>query len=151
MDGQAGRRPEAIHVDVFCDGEKVETLLLNRENNWSAVCRPERIGSYTIRETDVPEGYRASVEQNAAGFVLTNTWEPTPTVTPSATPSATPAVTPCATPGGGSEGGRVSASTPGAVKTGDDTNVSVWIVLLTVSAVGMIILGVIKRIRGENK
>lgn len=151
-DGDAGKRPEEIRVEVLCDGTVETVLTLGEENNWSAVYTPEGNGTYTVREQNVPEGYRVSVAQDEEGFVLTNTWEPEPSVTPTVTPAPeeTPTEVPTLTPTVEVTKPGTSVTTSEVVKTGDETKLSLWIVLLMLSSTGMIILGAIKRIRGER-
>ena len=100
----------------------------------------------------MPEGYRVSVAQDEEGFVLTNTWEPEPSVTPTVTPAPeeTPTEVPTLTPTVEVTKPGTSVTTSEVVKTGDETKLSLWIVLLMLSSTGMIILGAIKRIRGER-
>nr|WP_027870354.1 Cna B-type domain-containing protein [[Eubacterium] cellulosolvens] len=154
MDGESGQRPEEIFVEVLRDGAVVDTLKLSKENNWSAGYVPEEAGNYTVREKDVPAGYRVSVDQNEDGFILTNTWEEQPSVTPSATPTVSPTVTPVPEESPTTAPTlkpTTSTTTSEAVKTGDETKLSLWVALMMVSSAGMIILGMIMRIRGEKE
>ena len=80
-DNQDGIRPESIKVQLYAgDAAQGKEVTLNAENKWTYTWNDldEKKGGkdivYTVRETEVPVGYEATVTGNAAeGFILTNT------------------------------------------------------------------------------
>lgn len=71
--------PASVTVELLKGGEVVETAVLNRQNNWQItyLYMPES-DDYSIRETDVPQGFTAAYSQDGYVFTVTNT----PTTTP---------------------------------------------------------------------
>ena len=77
-------RPASIGVQLYADGIALgEAVLLNADNSWKHtwdelavnVCEngAKRAISYTVAETEIPEGYVCKVTGNAeTGFVITN-------------------------------------------------------------------------------
>ncbi len=76
-DNQDGIRPASVTVNLLADGEVVGTAELNEANGWSYtfsgfdVYKAGTEIVYTVEETNVPEGYTASVD----GFTVTNSHE----------------------------------------------------------------------------
>jgi len=74
---KAGVRPESIEVVLYANGEKVDTLTLNAENNWT--CTVENLPKladgkeieYTVEETTKLADYTVSYDQ--ATLTVTNT------------------------------------------------------------------------------
>jgi pilin isopeptide linkage protein len=77
-------------------------------------------------------------EDEKTGIILfSNSYiEPTPTPTPTVTPVATPTTKPSATTTPGTSGSSGTSGTT-SPKTGDNSNVSLWALLLFAAAVGM--------------
>ena len=82
-DNQDGIRPESVKVQLYA-GETAqgEEVTLSADNNWTytwSELDAKKDGQdivYTVRETEVPAGYEATVTGTAAeGFILTNTHE----------------------------------------------------------------------------
>ena len=82
-DNQDGIRPESVKVQLYA-GETAqgEEVTLSVDNNWTytwSELDAKKDGQdivYTVRETEVPAGYEATVTGTAAeGFILTNTHE----------------------------------------------------------------------------
>lgn len=87
-----GKRPEAIKVQLYRDGETVGSPVeLNDNNDWRYTFEDLPVNSramvpagtsddlfvYTVEEVGVPAGYTSVVTGDAAeGFVITNTHEP---------------------------------------------------------------------------
>ena len=78
-DDQDGIRPESVKVELLADGKPVDEIELNKDNNWKHTF--EKLPKYnqgveieyTVREIDVPAGYDAIVDGDAAdGFTITN-------------------------------------------------------------------------------
>lgn len=115
--GDEGRndRPKTIEVEIFCDGNSRETVVLSEENNWSYTWTAVDDGStWTVVERNVPQGYTMTLEERQSTFVLTNTWTPTNPDDPEKPP-----------------------------KTGDTSNIMLHALLMTGSGSMLIILGVI--------
>lgn len=70
-------RPQSITVEIYCDGELFETVILSEENDWSYSWSAKNDGTYwMVAEQDVPLGYTGAVEERNNTFILTNTWTP---------------------------------------------------------------------------
>jgi pilin isopeptide linkage protein/LPXTG-motif cell wall-anchored protein len=76
-------------------------------------------------------------EDEKAGIILfSNSYaEPTPTPTPTLTPTVTPVAT--STPSAGTTPGTSGTSGTSSPKTGDNTDVTLWMMLLCAAAAGM--------------
>ncbi|MBO7675758.1 MAG: Cna B-type domain-containing protein, partial [Atopobiaceae bacterium] len=83
-DDADGVRPKSVTVRLLADGEQVgEPVALDEAGGWShtfgdlAKQKDGKDVAYTVEETDVPEGYEASVGGDAAaGFTVTNAHKP---------------------------------------------------------------------------
>lgn len=124
--GDKGRndRPKSIEVDIFCDQDKFDTVVLSEENNWSYSWIAKDDGSnWMVAERNVPQGYTVTVEKKGASFVLTNTRIPTTPDTPQNPP-----------------------------ETGDTANVLPYILIMTISGLTLMVMGIIgKRKVNEDK
>jgi len=70
------KRPDKVAVDIFKNGEKVETVYLTSENNWSYTWKAKDDGSkWNTIENLVPEGYYVTFETNGNTFIITNVFE----------------------------------------------------------------------------
>jgi hypothetical protein len=115
--GDEGRddRPKSVEVEIFCNGTSYKKVVLSEENHWGYSWTAKDDGSnWTVAERNIPKGYTATVEERGASFVLTNTRIPT---------DPNPPVDP--------------------PKTGDTSNVLLYILVMTASGVTLILLGVI--------
>lgn len=72
-------RPDSVKVALKANGEATgSTITLEEANNWAGTFEnvPKynagEIISYTLEETDLPNGYHASVESTSDGFKITN-------------------------------------------------------------------------------
>lgn len=92
-----GSASDSITVNLYADGEKIDTRKLSKDNHWQytfkdlAQYKDGKEIAYTIQEEKVP-GYTAAIKGDAEkGFVITNTKNTTDTPdTPKNTPT-TPA------------------------------------------------------------
>jgi hypothetical protein len=118
----ADSRPESIAVEIYKDEVLQETVELSSDNDWYYEWNTTDDGAnWTVVEKDVPSGYTVSVSQNDTGFVVLNTADtPGSPSTPSKTPSS-------------------SGSHP---KTGDTSNIYLWIALSALSGAVLLYLGV---------
>ena len=104
-----GTHPQSVTVQLLCDGEVYDEVTLDAENGWRHTWEGiPTLHEWEIVEKDVPDGYTASVSRDGATFTVTNTKDTTTT------------------------------TSSGSPKTGDDTYIVLWILLLTVSCIGII-------------
>lgn len=151
-DDQDGIRPDAVTVYLYADDVKVQDITLREDGDWTSdITGLPRYSDtngeteivYTVEEEDV-EGYTASVTGNAAdGFVITNTHTPKPAEPEKPdvpkdpdipqnpdTPKETNVPTDPGTPAKPSVPQKKTTVTPKAVKTGDDTASTAWLLLI---------------------
>lgn len=114
-DEDQNRRPKYVEVEIFRDGTSYEKVVLSQENNWSYSWVAKDDGAnWTVIERNTPSGYTMTVERRDTTFVLTNTF--------------------------------VSPNTDGNFddpKTGDTSNIMLYVLLMIVSGSILIILGMI--------
>ena len=145
-------RPESVKVNLLANGDKTGySINLDERGQWTDTFTGldkydagEPI-NYTVEEEEV-SGYESSIEGDQGnGYVITNTVKevpPTPTPTPDPTPEPTPTVTPTTTP----TVAPTATPTPQptavkAEKTGDNSNMLLWVGLLLIG--GTAIAGII--------
>ena len=89
-------RPATVTVEIYCDGEVVETVELSEENDWSYSWTDTVGCEWNVKEIDVPEYYKVVYRSDSSDYVIVNTFdsdlydgssssgqeEPTPTPTP---------------------------------------------------------------------
>jgi len=69
-------RPASVTVCLLKNGKAYDTVELNADNDWRYSWTGLESGaSWTLTETDVPEGYTVLMEQSGRTFVVTNTRE----------------------------------------------------------------------------
>lgn len=74
-DGNEKKRPQSISVQLLENGKVVDTVVLNRDNNWEYTWKNLDGGSvWQVVEAETPEGYTVSVVREGAVFVMTNTF-----------------------------------------------------------------------------
>lgn len=74
-DGNEAKRPEEITVQLLENGTVVDTVALNRENNWEYTWNDlDGSSKWQIAEANVPNGYTVAATQEGSVFVLTNTY-----------------------------------------------------------------------------
>lgn len=72
-EGHEHLRPRSVSVDLYRDGDKVETVTLSAENNWTYSWTAVDDGAvWQAVESDVPEGYKVTLEQKGNFFFVTN-------------------------------------------------------------------------------
>lgn len=167
-DGQQATVDDTFYAtvnEIQEDGSevKVETLELKQNDKVSLVFQStdiadkDKVFKYRVFESDkdgkavdkATFGYKVSGEGNLTfdgekelTVTITNTvttTTPTPTPTPTQTPEITPGTTPGTTPG--VTPGITPTTSRHSVKTGDNTNIIIWFVVLFVAAaaVGFVI------------
>lgn len=71
--GDSSGRPDSVCALILKDGVEQERVILNRENNWSYSWDvPGGKGIWSVMEADVPDGYRVSITDTEATFIITN-------------------------------------------------------------------------------
>lgn len=77
------KRPMNIKVDLFCNSDFVETVILNEENNWSYSWKATDNGDlWQVIEKHVPDGYVMTVEHHTTTFTIVNTIPDVPDIPP---------------------------------------------------------------------
>ncbi len=75
--GREEFRPKGISIELYKDGEKIDTVTLNKDNNWRYSWDGlDAAYSYRVTEESVPEGYTVRIEREEKSFVVTNTIVP---------------------------------------------------------------------------
>lgn len=74
-DGNEKKRPQSISVQLLENGKVVDTVVLNRDNNWEYTWKNLDGGSvWQVVEAETPAGYTVSVVREGTVFVMTNTF-----------------------------------------------------------------------------
>lgn len=74
-EGHQHLRPQSVSIDLYRDGEFVETVVLSAENNWTYSWTTRDDGAiWQAVETDVPDGYKVTLEQKGNYFYVTNSY-----------------------------------------------------------------------------
>lgn len=73
------KRPEKIEVTLYANGKELDTFELNEKNGWKMLVGDLMYSDenfkeikYTVKENNVPEGYKATVKQDGYKFIVTN-------------------------------------------------------------------------------
>ena len=73
-DGNESVRPEEVGVQLLRDGVVIDTVKLNKENNWQYTWTDlDDQGRWQITEYRIPERYTVSVVREGTCFIMTNT------------------------------------------------------------------------------
>jgi hypothetical protein len=150
-DTEKDDRPDRIEVELFCDGELCETVVLSEENQWSFIWKAKEGSSWTAAERNIPEGYTVTVGKRENTIILTNTLIPEdPIEDPSGeNPENPDDITDV--PSGDTPGDSIDSTdeeTPGGnkeifdPKTGDTSNILLYAILMYVSGSILILLGI---------
>lgn len=66
--------PSSVTVDLYRDEEVIETVKLNKDNNWQVTFEDmPQSDTYKIEETDIPKGFTATYAEKDFVFTVTNT------------------------------------------------------------------------------
>lgn len=122
-EGQEKSRPTSIEVSIFKDKVPQETVVLNAENNWFYSWEAEDDGSeWTVSEKIDSDMYVPLVEKKDATFVLINTHKDVPI----------------------DDTGESGSERPSDdAETGDDTDITTYIVIMSLSGMALVILSLI--------
>lgn len=127
------KRPSEITVQLLKDGEVVEEVVLNEENNWEYEWTELDANSeWKVVEKEVPDSYVMSSTQDGKTFVIINTYkEKTPDTPSSGKPSS---------------GSPSSSSSSGGSKTLPKTGQLWWPVpVLVILGIGCLVIGCVRR------
>ena len=126
-----GKATDSVTVVLLRDGKEYEKVELSDRNNWTLTWTglSDRY-TWTVDEVNVPDGFTAKVDQNGMIFTITNDDKPTDPGDPTDPDKPTDDVS----------------------KTGDETNLTLWLVLLGISGMGTIItlLGSKRKYKGKH-
>lgn len=126
-----GKATDSVTVVLLRDGKEYEKVELSDRNNWTFTWTGLSDGyTWTVDEVNVPDGFTAKVDQNGMIFTITNDDKPTDPGDPTDPDKPTDDVS----------------------KTGDETNLTLWLVLLGISGMGTIItlLGSKRKYKGKH-
>lgn len=113
-DSTNANRPENIEVEIFRNGTSYKKVTLSEDNHWTYTWSSKADGAdWKVVERNVPTGYTMTVEERETSFVLTNTLT------------------------------QNNPNTHTPPKTGDTSNVMLWVILMIVSGSMLIILGIV--------
>lgn len=66
--------PKEIEIELSKNGEVIDTVKLNRANNWEYTWKDlEKSDMYNVREVNVPKGYTVTYQKEGNLFIVTNT------------------------------------------------------------------------------
>ena len=159
--------PDSILVDLYNGSTLEKTITLSKSNNYSYSWTTDTTKNYSIKEREVT-GYSASVTSTESDgtmyFVLTNTKTPTGNTTNYNTPKNNTSTTTTTTTGSDSNksdtpsynndtskpttttkttesgGGSTNTYANRRVKTGDETRISIYVILLAAAGVVLILV-----------
>ena len=70
-------RPVDVTVDLYRDGEFVETVTLNEENDWEyRWVSNDPLASWNVVERKIPRKYVVSIESNSKQYLIKNSYNP---------------------------------------------------------------------------
>lgn len=142
-----GTAADSVTVTLLRDGEEYATATLHAQNGWQHTWNNlNEDGSWTVEETEVPEGFTMTVNQQGYTFTIVNDDIPSEPEDPDEPDEPT-------TPTDPDEPDKPNPPKDDTPQTGDTTNLALWIGLLAISATGFtatLVLGKKKRYRGKH-
>lgn len=70
----SNKLPEKVEIELLLDGEVIDTVILNSTNKWTHTFKNlEKSDKYSVREINIPKGYKVSYTNNEYIFTVTNT------------------------------------------------------------------------------
>ncbi len=107
--GNENKRSDSVTIELYKDGEFIEEVVLSSKNDWSYSWTAPLDGAvWQAVESNVPNGYTVTIEQEGNYFTVINTYDD-PEIPP---------------------------------KTGDTSQMPIYIILLTVSGIGLVIVSI---------
>ena len=119
-----GKAADAVTAVLLRDGKEYQRVELNEQNGWTYTWTglSDRY-TWTAAEADVPDGFTSTVDKNGLTFTITNDDKPTDPGDPT-------------DPDEPADPDKPTNDIP---KTGDETNLTLWLVLLGISGMGAMI------------
>ncbi len=68
-------RPPSITVQIHCDGELYETVVLNEANNWTYQWQTTEIHKWNVIEVDVPRFYAVTYTSSGVQYAIVNSYD----------------------------------------------------------------------------
>lgn len=66
--------PKEVTIELLKDDETIDVVKLNEENNWTYTWKNiEKSDKYSIKEINIPKGYKASYKVDGFVYTVTNT------------------------------------------------------------------------------
>lgn len=142
-------RPESIQVTLYNNGEAEETVTLNAANNWRYVWdNLDNNGTWTVKEDEVPAGYKSTVTSEGNSFVITNELLPNDIDGDAGTTTARKESTTSSKGTTSSKDSTTSGkSSRSSVKTGDITPVYFYLAVLAFAVLLLVLILKRRRIR----
>lgn len=89
--GLENMRPPEITVQLKKDGEVVEEVVLNEENNWTHEWKDlDGEHEWTVEEKEIPPEYGVSIRKEGDTYIVEHDRAPEPETPPASTPTETP-------------------------------------------------------------
>ena len=127
-----GVRTSSVKVELLKNGEPYKSVTLSDSNAWEYTWNNlDDSYDWTVREVDVPDGFNAKATHNGTAWIITNDDKTVDSIEP-----ADPAPK------------KPTNSTP---KTGDETQLTLWLVLMGISLVGVVAILAEFRFRHREK
>ena len=144
-----GKATDSVTVVLLRDGKEYEKVELSDRNNWTFTWTglSDRY-TWTVDEVNVPDGFTAKVDQNGMIFTITNDDKPTDPGDPTDPDESADPDDPT-DPDEPADPDKPNDNIP---QTGDETNLTLWLVLLGISGMGTIItlLGSKRKYKGKH-
>lgn len=115
-------RPASITVTIYKNGKEYSEVELNSSNNWEYSWADATDAEYSVKENSVPKGYTVSITHTQTTFTVVNTYG-----------KKTPP-----------PGGNTPSKGKTIVKTGDDSPLMQWALVLCLSGFVLVAAGVIR-------
>ena len=132
-DNAQQKRPADITVDLYQDGTRKETVVLNEQNGWEYKWTGLKDGSvWTVSEREIPESYSVMIDFNSTQFLIRNTYQETTTTVSGTETTETTVTTADTTP----TEPAVTTTAPSLVQTGQ-----LWWPVIPLSLGGVILIG----------
>lgn len=66
--------PEEVTIELYNDRELIDTVFLNKKNNWSYTWNNlAKSDKYYVKEINIPRGYTVNYDKHDTTFIVTNT------------------------------------------------------------------------------
>lgn len=108
----------SVDVEIYSDSVLVETVTLNKDNDWTYTWNGDSSATWSVLEKNIPENYTVAYRSNDSQFVVVNTLDSENIVPPAVTTTtSTSAVTTTTGTGTVTESAKTSTTAKPAVTT----------------------------------